>query len=85
MKTVLYRVGSISIEDIERVIGKIKIKNKEENAPNAPVIKALCTATTFKRCSTIQKAFLKKLIITFKDKIESATVIHQEVCPKRAT
>jgi L-threonylcarbamoyladenylate synthase len=36
MKTVLYRVGSISIEDIERVIGKIKIKNKEENAPNAP-------------------------------------------------
>jgi L-threonylcarbamoyladenylate synthase len=27
---VLYRVGSISIEDIERVIGKIKIKIKKK-------------------------------------------------------
>ena len=33
---VLYRLGSISIEEIEAVIGAVHIKNKKENAPNAP-------------------------------------------------
>lgn len=33
---VLYRLGSIATEDIEKVIGKIKIKNKKETSPNAP-------------------------------------------------
>lgn len=33
---VLYRLGSISIEEIEAVIGPIQIKNKQESAPNAP-------------------------------------------------
>jgi L-threonylcarbamoyladenylate synthase len=63
---VLYRVGSISIEDIERVIGKIKIKNKEENAPNAPGMLSKHYApatTTFFKSDVAQfiKAFLKKI------------------------
>lgn len=33
---VLYRLGSISIEDINDVIGAIKIRNKKELAPEAP-------------------------------------------------
>lgn len=33
---VLYRLGSISIEEITKIIGDIKIKNKQEIAPNAP-------------------------------------------------
>ena len=33
---ILYRLGAISIEEIENVIGKIKVKNKKEIAPNAP-------------------------------------------------
>jgi L-threonylcarbamoyladenylate synthase len=33
---VLYRLGAISIEEIEKVVGKIGIKNKEEKTPNAP-------------------------------------------------
>lgn len=33
---VLYRLGSISVEEIENVVGKIGIKNKKENTPNAP-------------------------------------------------
>ncbi|MDP5231044.1 MAG: L-threonylcarbamoyladenylate synthase [Cellulophaga sp.] len=33
---VLYRLGSISIEEITAVIGEIKVKNKKEIAPNAP-------------------------------------------------
>jgi L-threonylcarbamoyladenylate synthase len=32
----LFRLGSISIEEIEEVIGKIKIHNQEETAPIAP-------------------------------------------------
>lgn len=33
---VLYRLGSISIEEIENVVGKIHIKNSTEKTPNAP-------------------------------------------------
>ena len=33
---VLYRLGSISVEEIEAVVGKIQVKNKKENAPDAP-------------------------------------------------
>lgn len=33
---VLYRLGAISIEEIEKVVGKIDIQNKEEKTPNAP-------------------------------------------------
>ncbi len=35
-KPVLYRLGSIAIEDITKVTGPIEIKNKKETAPNAP-------------------------------------------------
>ena len=33
---VIYRLGSISVEDIEAVVGTITIKNKKENNPEAP-------------------------------------------------
>ncbi len=33
---VLYRLGSIPVEEIEAVVGKVKVNNKEENKPNAP-------------------------------------------------
>ena len=33
---VLYRLGSISVEEIEAVIGTIEIKNNNENTPAAP-------------------------------------------------
>jgi len=32
---VLYRLGAISIEEIEKVVGNIGVKNKEEKTPNA--------------------------------------------------
>lgn len=35
-EAVLYRLGSLSVEEIKSVIGSIKIKNKKENAPEAP-------------------------------------------------
>ncbi len=33
---VIYRLGAISVEDIENVVGKVDIKNKKESAPLAP-------------------------------------------------
>ena len=35
-EALLYRLGSISIEEIEKIIGKIQIKNKNDTTPNAP-------------------------------------------------
>ncbi|WP_298141400.1 L-threonylcarbamoyladenylate synthase [Flavobacterium sp.] len=35
-KAILYRLGSISVEDIESIIGPIEIINKNDNSPNAP-------------------------------------------------
>ncbi len=33
---VIYRLGSIALETIEEVVGKVKVKNKKEASPNAP-------------------------------------------------
>lgn len=33
---VVYRLGSISVEEIEQIIGKVAVKNNKEQAPNAP-------------------------------------------------
>jgi L-threonylcarbamoyladenylate synthase len=33
---VIYRLGSISKEEIEKVIGEVKVRNKERSTPNAP-------------------------------------------------
>lgn len=35
-EAVLYRLGSLSVEDIQSVIGTIVVKNKNESAPEAP-------------------------------------------------
>jgi L-threonylcarbamoyladenylate synthase len=33
---ILYRLGAISIEEIENIVGRIDVKNKKEKTPNAP-------------------------------------------------
>lgn len=33
---IIYRLGALALEDIEAVVGKINIKNKEEISPDAP-------------------------------------------------
>lgn len=35
-KPVIYRLGALSLEAIEAVVGKVEIKNKKESNPNAP-------------------------------------------------
>ena len=62
---VLYRLGAISIEEIENVIGEIDVKNKKEKAPNAPGMLA-------KHYSPKTKTYLvrniEKFIAEYKDK-----------------
>jgi L-threonylcarbamoyladenylate synthase len=33
---IIYRLGALSLEDIEAVVGKVEIKNKKEESPDAP-------------------------------------------------
>jgi L-threonylcarbamoyladenylate synthase len=89
-EAVLYRLGSISVEDIEGVIGKIQIKNKKENAPDAPGMLSKHYApvtSTFLKSDVAKfiKGFPEKRIglLLFKEKIESTTVIHQEVLSEK--
>ncbi|KGL62750.1 L-threonylcarbamoyladenylate synthase [Polaribacter sp. Hel1_85] len=35
-KPIIYRLGALALEDIEAVVGKISIKNKKEESPDAP-------------------------------------------------
>ncbi|MFV7236050.1 L-threonylcarbamoyladenylate synthase [Flavobacterium sp. ZB4R12] len=87
---VLYRLGSISVEDIEEVIGKIQIKNKKENAPDAPgmLSRHYAPATaTFLESDVAQfiKGFPDKKIglLLFKKRIENASVMHQEILSEK--
>lgn len=87
---VLYRLGSISLESIEKVIGKIQVKNKAEVAPNAPgmLSRHYAPSTTTYLENDVQK-FVEQFpnqrigVLTFKNKIENASVVYQEVLSER--
>jgi len=85
-ESILYRLGSISVEDIENVIGQIRIKNKQENAPNAPGMLSKHYAPLTPTFLSIDVAeFIKPLtdkkigLLLFKEKITTVSVHHQEV------
>jgi L-threonylcarbamoyladenylate synthase len=85
-EAVLYRLGSISVEDIEGVIGKIQIKNNNDIAPSAAGMLSkhyAPTTTTFFKSDVAEfiKEFPEKRIglLLFKEKIESTNVICQEI------
>lgn len=87
---VLYRLGSISVEDIEGVIGKIQIKNKKDNAPDAPgmLSRHYAPATaTFLESDVAQfiKGFPSKKIglLLFKERIENSSAMHQEILSEK--
>ena len=87
---VLYRLGSISLESIENVIGKIQVKNKEEVAPNAPgMLSRHYAPSTTTYLENDVRNFIKQFpnqrigLLTFKDKIENASVVYQEVLSEK--
>lgn len=78
---IIYRLGALAIEDIEAVVGKISIKNKEENSPDAPGMLARHYAPTTKTilvtdvAAEVEKNKGKKIgVLVFKDSISNDAV-----------
>jgi L-threonylcarbamoyladenylate synthase len=83
---VLYRRGSISIEDIEKIVGKLSITTNNDKSPNAPGMLsrhyAPKTDTYFTNdISKLLKSFEGKQIglLLFKNTIQNNNIIHQEI------
>jgi L-threonylcarbamoyladenylate synthase len=82
---VLYRLGAISIEDIEREIGVLQIHNFEEKAPHAPgmMLKHYAPKTKTLVVPNILDAVAlytgKRIgLLVFVSKMSSEGVVHQE-------
>jgi L-threonylcarbamoyladenylate synthase len=83
---ILFRLGSITIEEIEKVIGQIRFKTKNEIAPEAPGMLAKHYAPKTKTfLETDVNQFLKKHadkkigVLLFNQKIKTQEHIYQEV------
>ncbi|MBS9461168.1 threonylcarbamoyl-AMP synthase [Flagellimonas sp. 389] len=85
-KPVLYRLGSIAMEDIINVIGEIEVKNKKENAPNAPgmLSRHYAPNTTTFLVDDVEAFISDKLdkkigVLLFSKKMDNPNLAHQEV------
>lgn len=81
---ILYRLGAISIETIEKVIGKVHIKNNKEENPEAPgmLLKHYAPKTLTVLTSDIEKEIKKfegkKIgILSFNSTHKSDTIFHE--------
>ena len=88
-EAILYRLGSISVEEIEAVAGKVKMVTKNETEPNAPGMfsKHYAPVTTAFLSNDVQeliKTFSDKKIglLLFNREIRDKKIIHQEVLSK---
>jgi L-threonylcarbamoyladenylate synthase len=82
---VLYRLGAISIEEIEMVIGQVQIKNKKEIAPDAPgmLSKHYAPLTTTYLVENVEDSIHsfpgKKIgLLMFSGEINMPQIVHQE-------
>jgi L-threonylcarbamoyladenylate synthase len=85
-EAVLYRYGAISTEDIEKIIGSIKIKNNNEHQPDAPgmLSKHYSPKTETYLTNNVEqliKSFPNKKIgvLTYKNKIANNNICYQEI------
>jgi L-threonylcarbamoyladenylate synthase len=86
---VLYRLGAVSMENVEAVIGSIDIKNNEDKTPDAPgmLTKHYSPRTLIYLVTDVEKAIAsfsdKKIgLIVFSKKLENEKIIHQEILSK---
>jgi L-threonylcarbamoyladenylate synthase len=86
---VLYRRGSISIEDIEKIVGKLIVTTNNDKSPSAPGMLsrhyAPKTDTYLTNdISELLKRFEGKKIglLLFKNQIQNNYIIHQEILSK---
>lgn len=89
-KPILYRHGSISVEDIERITGKVLIITSKDSSPDAPGMLSRHYAPKTNTYLTDNVAELilsfsgKKIgLLLFKDEITSTENILQEVLSKK--
>ncbi|MEM7484001.1 MAG: L-threonylcarbamoyladenylate synthase [Bacteroidota bacterium] len=85
-KPILYRLGSIAMEDITNVIGEIEVKNKKETAPNAPgmLSRHYAPNTTTFLVDDVDAFIGDKLdkkigVLLFNKKVDNPSLAHQEV------
>ena len=85
-KPILYRHGAISIEEIEKIIGPIKIKNQNSKNPSAPgmLTRHYAPKTQIQINDDISLALAqnpdKKIgVLSFRENKKIKTEIHQEV------
>jgi L-threonylcarbamoyladenylate synthase len=83
---ILYRLGALSLDEIESVIGKVKIKNKNEITPEAPGMLLKHYAPSTKTIivddieNFIQNNQTKNIgTLTFHKAVSSENVVHQEI------
>ena len=83
---IIYRLGSISVEDIEAVVGKIQIKNKKELNPDAPAMLSRHYAPTTPTCLVENvSAFINSLsdknigVLVFDKRLNHDFIKHQIV------
>ena len=87
---ILFRLGAISVEDVEKVIGKIRIHSKNDVNPSAPGMLSrhyspnTHTFLTDNVPGLINAYSNKKIgLLLFKDSIENNQVAHQEILSKK--
>ena len=87
--TILYRHGAISLEEIEKIVGKISIKTNSDNSPNAPGMLSRHYAPTTDTYLTNNIAELIKCfegrkigLLLFKNHIQNKNIFHQEILSK---
>ena len=85
-RPVLYRHGAIALEEIEKVIGPIQVKNKSNNKPSAPgmLCRHYAPKTKIQITDDISQVIKlnndKKIgVLSFKKFINSNSDIHQEI------
>lgn len=83
---VIYRLGSISMEEITAVVGEVTLKNKKEVAPNAPGMLSRHYAPNTKLylvddvADFIKEHPTKKIgVIRFSKELESPNIAHLEM------
>ncbi|MCY7421409.1 MAG: L-threonylcarbamoyladenylate synthase, partial [Chitinophagaceae bacterium] len=88
-KPVLYRLGAISTEQIEKIVGKIEIRNKNESSPDAPgmLMRHYAPLTNTYLVTNIEEAVKsfpgKKIgLLLFCKKVNAQHIIHQEILSK---
>lgn len=87
---VLYRLGSITVEDISNLIGEIQVKNKKEAAPDAPgmLSRHYAPQTTTYVVDDVAKfimAFPEKRIgvLLFQNAVEASNIKAQQVLSRQ--